>query len=672
VVFDEFNITALLDGAGRIDPVRFPNFAALAADSWWFPNAIATYVETTVAVSRILTGLNPRSGVRRTPTVTDYPQNLFTMLAKHYRLNALEPLTALCPDQLCMEEDDAVGSFHSQSFFADVAVIYLHIIMPPQSGKKLPSLEAQWTGFGGALVGDEEGAGYEVANLHEPHATGTISRDSYLSTFLSQIQESSNPELHFLHVVLPHTRYEYLVSGHHYVSERQKIPAGWLEGPGWGGRWNGENPLIVTAYHRYLQQIGYLDRFLGKLRDTLKTFRLYDNALIILTADHGVSFQHGLSMREVKKGNERDILKVPMFVKLPGQHEGGISERLVSGLDVLPTIADVLGVGGGWNMDGRSMLSSEESPRTEIEIPGVGNFNANDLQGFPRLEWQVEHFGTHTSLARLVPKGPYPAFIGQALTELQVGPSSGLRFHGGDFEYLRQVKPESGFLPAFFSAYILKTDDRNLPIAVTLNGRIWATTTTSDWDGKQNYLSVLLPPAAFKEGENEIGVYLIEKTGEKLLPIDWGDGGKAVRLGHDRSGWMKLVFSDDREIPINVDRGVMQGNLDSVRLVGNMLVFVGWGADLAEIQPAKEVLIFAGNVLLSRGEFGLSRPDVAAAHHQQTLLPSGFQAVVPVEVLKSHASEIRVVLISQEDRNLVLSFRDEQKDVIRAAFEFSE
>lgn len=520
--------------------------------------------------------------------------------------------------------------------------------------------------MGGMNLTEDEGG-----RLLEQQARETSNRDSHLAYFLSRIEENSHPALHFLHVVLPHNKYEYLVSGHQYLPERQHIPVGWIEGPGWGGRWFGKDPLIVTAYHRYLQQIGYLDRFLGQLRDTLETSRLYDNALIILTADHGISFQHGLSMREVERGNERDILKVPMFVKLPRQREGRISQRLVSGIDILPTIVDVLGVKAPWVMDGQSMLFVEDPPRTEIEIVGVGRIQAKALEGFPRLEWQVEHFGTHIALDRLVPQGPYPALIGQALADLGVGPSSGLRFYGGDFEYLKKVNPESGFLPALFSAYILEANAQNLPIAITLNGRIWATTTTSEWGGKQNYFSVLLPPAAFKKGENVMRVYLIEKTGEKLLPIDWGDGDQAVRLGHDRSGWMKLVFADGRENPVNLERGVMQGNLDSVRLMGNMLSIAGWGADIAENRPAKEVFIFAGNVLLSRGELGSSRPDVAATHHQQALLHSGFQVVVPVEVLKSHASEIRVVLISKGDRNLGLSFRDEQKAVIRAALENS-
>jgi hypothetical protein len=664
VVLDEFNITALLDAKGRIDPVRFPNFAALAAESWWFPNAVTASVSTERAVPAILTGRQPQPDVPLTPTVTDHPYNLFTMLGNHYGLNVFESVTTLCPDTLCRVKGDPVTSRRYAALFADVAVIYLHLITPPQLGQELPSLDAQWTGFGGALMGGEAITEYGAGSRPEPPVRESNNRDSHLTYFLSQIKENANPGLHFIHVLLPHVTYEYLASGHQYSSERKPFPEGFIE----VREWIGGAPLILTAYHRYLQQIGYLDRFLGQLRETLETSRLYDHALIILTADHGVSFQPGLSRRRVQNGNERDILKIPMIVKLSGQREGRINERLVSGIDVLPTIADVLGVKAQWVMDGRSMLS-EEPPRTEIEIPGEGRFTVKALEGFSRLKWQVEHFEMYTSLDRLVPKGPYPALIGQALANLRLGQSSTLQFHSEDVKYLEHVNPESGFLPALFRAHILETDDSNLPIAIALNGRIWVTTTTSEWDGKQNYFSVLLPPAAFKEGKNTVGVYQIDESDGKLLPIGWSDESQTIRLSYDSSGAMKLVLSDRREIPVNRERGVMQGNLDSVRLVGNILVFSGWAGDIAENRPASEVLIFAGEELVSRVEPESSRQDVADAHQRQGLLHSGFHAIVPVDVIKSHASDIRVILVSQGERTLGLFLSNEQKEVVRVALE---
>lgn len=666
VVLDEFNVTALLDAAGRIDPVRFPNFAALAADSWWFPNAVAVSESTEQAVPAILTGREPRPDVPLTPTVTDHPQNLFTMLGNHYHLNVFESVTTLCPDTLCPQEGTPVASRRYASVFVDVAMIYLHIIAPLHLKQELPTLDARWKNFGVVFMGEKAITEQEIGRRPEPSVGDNDDRDSHLTYFLSQITETSTPSLHFLHVILPHVTYEYLASGHKYLpGESRPFPDG-ISNEQEG--WIGEAPLILTAYHRYMQQIGYVDRFLERLRNTLETSHLYEKALIILTADHGVSFRPGLSRRVVEKGNERDILKIPMFVKLPGQRQGKIDERMVSSVDILATISDVLNVKVPWHMDGYSMITNQEMQRTGVEIPGRGHFTSKDLEGFPRLDWQVEHFGEHTSLDGLVPKGPYSVLIGKKITDVRVGQSSGLRFHSEDVTYFVHVIPEMGFLPALFRAHIPETRDWNLPIAIALNGRIWATTTTSEWDGKQNYFSVLLPPAAFKEGENAVGVYRIKETDGKLLPIvDWAHGRPKVKLHHGRSGQMKLVFSDDREIPVNVDRGVMQGNLDTVSLIGNMLVFAGWGADLEENRPAGEVLIFTGETLLSRVVPVSRRQDVANAHQRQALLYSGFKAVTPVDVLNFDAGEIQVILVSQGDKTLGLSFSAEQKAVIRAA-----
>jgi hypothetical protein len=100
-----------------------------------------------------------------------------------------------------------------------------------------------------------------------------------------------------------------------------------------------------------------------------------------------------------------------------------------------------------------------------------------------------------------------------------------------------------------------------------------------------------------------------------------------------------------------------------------MLVFSGWGADLEENRPAGEVLIFIGETLVSRVVPVSRRPDVANAHQRQTLLHSGFQAVTPVNVLNTNAGGIQVILLSQGDKTLGLSFSEEQKAVIRAALQ---
>ncbi len=148
VVLDEFSLTALLDRAGKIDSVRFPNFAEFAGESWWFSNATAVAQYTSVALPTIVTGLLPSSGhPYPPPTATNYPQTLFTMLGDHYHINAIESMTTLCPDSLCQKERDVIGS-RWPILFSDIVVIYLHLLAPPDLSQHLPPIDAQWGGFG--------------------------------------------------------------------------------------------------------------------------------------------------------------------------------------------------------------------------------------------------------------------------------------------------------------------------------------------------------------------------------------------------------------------------------------------------------------------------------------------------------------------------------------------
>ena len=89
--------------------MRFPHFGALAAKSWWYPNAIAPYFNTTHSVPSILTGRKPRPNLNLSSTARDYPRSLFTLLAKQYHFNVFEPLTEMCPEEVCLEENSGTA-----------------------------------------------------------------------------------------------------------------------------------------------------------------------------------------------------------------------------------------------------------------------------------------------------------------------------------------------------------------------------------------------------------------------------------------------------------------------------------------------------------------------------------------------------------------------------------
>ena len=106
---------------------------------------------------------------------------------------------------------------------------------------------------------------------------------------------------------MPHSPWAYLPSGARYDAP-EDLPN---DGAGW----------VDLARQRHLAQLGYTDRLIGETLRTLRATGLYDQALVVVTADHGVSFRRGAQGRgmDAIKAAAGEVAWVPMFVKEPGQ-----------------------------------------------------------------------------------------------------------------------------------------------------------------------------------------------------------------------------------------------------------------------------------------------------------------------------------------------------------------
>jgi len=101
--------------------------------------------------------------------------------------------------------------------------------------------------------------------------------------------------------------------------------------------------------------IAYVDAELGFLFEELKALGLWDRTLIVLTADHGEEFaEHGKFLHEE---NFDEIARVPLMIRFPhGVYGGRRISELVSTLEVMPTILDVLGIPPNPEVEGRSLM----------------------------------------------------------------------------------------------------------------------------------------------------------------------------------------------------------------------------------------------------------------------------------------------------------------------------
>jgi lipoteichoic acid synthase len=113
--------------------------------------------------------------------------------------------------------------------------------------------------------------------------------------------------------------------------------------------------------NRYLNTVRYQDFFLRNLFDQYKELGLYEETTFIVFGDHGEGFEeHGLKQHDNTIYEEG--LHIPFIIHQPGRwEEGETVEPAVSELDVLPTVADLLGYGvRGGAYPGASALSPPE------------------------------------------------------------------------------------------------------------------------------------------------------------------------------------------------------------------------------------------------------------------------------------------------------------------------
>jgi hypothetical protein len=638
VVFDELDTLSLLDGGGEIDAERFPKFAGLARTSTWFPNALAAFPYTTDAVPAILTGVRPEGPSTRLPIVADHPNNLFTWLAGHYRLHAFEPFTALCPPARC-GEPAAPTSVHARALASDIGILYLHLIVPREIAEsRLPQLAFAWKGFAAPppLPASPPIADAPAAPHDPEQALGHVidqGRHEVFRRFIGEIRGGDEPVLHFIHMPLPHDPYEYLRSGLRYA--HGGMPAG-LKPNVWT-----EDPVLVdTGRRRHVEQLRFTDAMLGELLAKLRTEGLFDRALIIVTSDHGGAFVPGEPHRVLTAANHRELLATPIFVKLPDQKTGGASDRHVTGLDVVPSIASALGARVPWHVDGHPVLADDFPARPTIAYGGL------PLPAFETFDVREE--SRRRARAGAAAGDAEGQLVGRPLSQLELASSVAGRMTLSDaFRAFEAVSLASGQVPALVTGTIAYETAPAGPVqlAVAVNGVVQAVTRTAHWNNINHFFSAFVPDAAFRDGTNLLQVLAIERTERayRLSPIP-SPLPNGLRIERARGG-ERLVASSG---PIATLQPHIVGSIDRVdESVQGMLLLHGWAADTRTARQLRAVVAFSGGSAVGIGFPGGDRPDVVAALGLANPVKTGFALTISKKDV--HPDGVRVFGLTFED-----------------------
>jgi len=520
VVFDEFPVISLMDPEGEIDERAFPNFARLAETSTWYRNTTTVSDYTIKAVPAILDGRKPRPGMVL-PTSSEHPRNLFTLLGASYDVDAYQFVTDLCPPQVCPSTRTPWWP-RMKALFKDAGVIAGHVVLPPALKSDLPPLGENWGVFGdsGAPSPASPGRGFDefLRSGRAPNVTDRANLiqarpEDAVRAFSSEFEPGARPTFHFLHLEMPHEEWRYLPSGQYYdpgpVSPMQDADLGWSS-----------DRFAEIGRDRHLLQVGYSDRLLGVVLDQLRERGLFDDALIIVTADHGVAFDSAHHPRWATPATKGSVAWVPLFVKAPDQRTGRVDDRPAETIDVLPTVADVVGVPSD-GADGRSLLSVPDRSRSRLLWPGGGgrplalapDAKARDAA----LAEQVAQTGDLADPHRWFRSGPLGSAVGTRVSSR----SSSIAATLDGRERFRDLDPRAPSLPLWVGGTLSAPDGklaRGTEVAVSINGVVAGVGPAYEVHGGKARFQVFLDPSTFRKGRNSLEVLV---AAGRASPTSW-------------------------------------------------------------------------------------------------------------------------------------------------------
>jgi hypothetical protein len=166
----------------------------------------------------------------------------------------------------------------------------------------------------------------------------------------------------------------------------------------------------ITA--RYDEGMAQTDAAVGELFDELRARGLYDEAMIVIAADHGET----MAEKDFLFGHsvvDEMCAHVPLIIKLPGGEGGGRRvEQTVQNVDIYPTILELAGIGADRGyLHGRSLvplLRGEDLPDAPaLTETGVVEQSAVHLGGWKLV---VQRPGRQATDATLLthPRVPRP------------------------------------------------------------------------------------------------------------------------------------------------------------------------------------------------------------------------------------------------------------------------
>lgn len=164
--------------------------------------------------------------------------------------------------------------------------------------------------------------------------------------------------------------------------------------------WNGFNPNkqadLDHVSSLYDAGVAYTDHLLGEFYQVVRELELEQNLLTVVVSDHGEAFMdHGfISHRTI----HQEILEVPLIVRLRGaEHSGLRVTRQIEGIDLFPSLLELLDIEVPEHVQGRSFLPDFLDPSRQPAQPWSELAGPNtDMAALRNEDWKLIAFPSAT------------------------------------------------------------------------------------------------------------------------------------------------------------------------------------------------------------------------------------------------------------------------------------
>jgi len=453
IVLDELPTAELMTANGkRINARRFPNIAAFASGSTWYRDNVAAGDFTAWAVPGILTGnlVNELT----IPTAAAQPNNIFTGLGPGRTVHSLETVTELCPVTICPDghQGEAPGIGRADAF--------IKAKFKPFAPKEVK----EW-----------------IKGI--PAGPDTLS---------------------FVHVESPHQPLRFVPSGQVYKPGPLAMPTDLTK-----NGWTTGDAAVAFVQGRHMLQAGYADRLVGRIMRKIRQNGDYDDAMIVLTADHGISYDPDDLRRDVTATNPGATVNPPLIIKYPGQRKGTVSTASTQSIDIYPTIAERLGAEIP-PADGRPVEQAQPGRVMTVMKDEVRQLKvtAEDIRK-DRVGVLADQY-RRLGRGDLWHLGPRSKLIGRRPGRVKALADAHYALYVRQAQ-IRHADSSRNSVPSLISGRLAGVRSGKL-LALGWNGVIVATTRTFSYAGHVQF-GAMVPPSAMRRGHNRVSVLIVGRGG---------------------------------------------------------------------------------------------------------------------------------------------------------------